>query len=348
MRRWCIGFITTFIILLLVFGGLTVVIDPFFHFHKPLKALGYRMTDRDERYLNDGILRHFDYDSIITGTSMTQNFKSSEFDELFGVNSVKVPLSGASYKETDEQLKRAFARHSGIKTVLRGLDYGIMAADPDEMMSDDYPTYLYDDDILNDAEYIFNKEIFAFGTFENVILYTLRGGKTTTFDEYENWNDRMTFGKEAVLKQYVRGELKPEADIIPFDDRNLRQNVIDTVSENPDTGFLLFFTPSSILMFDGFYREGTLKNHLLWERKAIEELLECENVRLFSFYDDFDLITDLNNYKDVNHYREEVNSYILQSIKKGEHELTRENYGEYCDKVWEFYTGFEYDKIFED
>jgi hypothetical protein len=62
------------------------------------------MPDRDERYLNDGIVKHFDYDSIITGTSMTQNFRASEFDELFKAHCVKVPLSGASYREINELL----------------------------------------------------------------------------------------------------------------------------------------------------------------------------------------------------------------------------------------------------
>ena len=50
--------------------------------------------------------KHFDYDAIITGTSMTENFLSSEFDSLFGVNSVKTTFSGASYKEINQNFYR--------------------------------------------------------------------------------------------------------------------------------------------------------------------------------------------------------------------------------------------------
>ncbi len=44
------------------------IFDPYFHYHKPFPFVSYRLYD--ERYINDGISRHFDYDAIITGTSM--------------------------------------------------------------------------------------------------------------------------------------------------------------------------------------------------------------------------------------------------------------------------------------
>lgn len=83
----------------------TVVIDPFLHYHGPLAGLEYPLLD--ERYQNDGIARHFSYDALITGTSMTQNFKPSEFDALWGAEAVKIAFSGASYREVDENVRRA-------------------------------------------------------------------------------------------------------------------------------------------------------------------------------------------------------------------------------------------------
>jgi hypothetical protein len=72
--------------------------------------------------------------------------------------------------------------------VLRGLDYGLISAAPDEMLMEKYPDYIYDDSILNDAEYVLNKEVFTLATFLDVIWYTARGGRTTTFDEYGNFS----------------------------------------------------------------------------------------------------------------------------------------------------------------
>ena len=43
-----------------------VLIDPFFHYHKPLKKISYFIDNNQQRYMNDGIVKNFEYDSIIT------------------------------------------------------------------------------------------------------------------------------------------------------------------------------------------------------------------------------------------------------------------------------------------
>lgn len=96
-----------------------------------------------ERYMNDGIVRHFNYDAIITGTSMTQNFKTSTLDMLFGTQSIKTSFSGATNKELADNLDRAFSANSGIKMVVRSLDTYGLVQDKDLYASDfDFPTYL--------------------------------------------------------------------------------------------------------------------------------------------------------------------------------------------------------------
>lgn len=134
-------------------GGLTVVVDSYFHYHKPLESLAYYF--RNERCQNDGIVKHFDYDALITGTSMTENFKSSEMDELLDVRSVKVLFSRATYQETRENLERAFAANPDLRTVLCGLDYKHFYGDFNAMWYNSYPLYLYDDNLFNDVNYIF-------------------------------------------------------------------------------------------------------------------------------------------------------------------------------------------------
>ena len=118
-KKWGIVFIFSTIILLVGLGAVTIIIDPYFHYHAPLNTLQYPIYD--ERYQNDGIVKNFNYDAIITGTSTTENFKTSEFDELFNMNSVKVPFSGATYREIGDNLKRAIDANPNIKCVLRGV-----------------------------------------------------------------------------------------------------------------------------------------------------------------------------------------------------------------------------------
>ena len=63
-KKWGIGFLITAAVLLIVLGGLTAAVDPYFHYHGPLVGLSY--PDGNERYQNDGIIRNFAYDAVIT------------------------------------------------------------------------------------------------------------------------------------------------------------------------------------------------------------------------------------------------------------------------------------------
>ncbi|MEH2957501.1 hypothetical protein [Candidatus Merdisoma sp. JLR.KK006] len=117
-KKWSIAVLGSVFLLLTVLGTVTVVVDPYFHYHAPLDSLEYPI--QDERYQNDGIVKHFEYDAIITGSSMVQNFKTTEFGGLFHINAIKIPFSGGSYKEINENLERAVEANPDIQLVIRG------------------------------------------------------------------------------------------------------------------------------------------------------------------------------------------------------------------------------------
>lgn len=145
-----------------------VVVDPYFHYHGPIKGISYRLYS--ERYMNSGIAKNFEYDAIITGSSMNQNFKSTLMDELFEVNSIKVPFSGAGFQEIKNNLDVALSTHGDVKYVLWGLDYNGLHREHYHKGYDEYPEYLYDDNIFNDVSYVWNKNIL----FEGLIIDLLR------------------------------------------------------------------------------------------------------------------------------------------------------------------------------
>lgn len=349
-RRWVILSLTLSMSILIILGGITIIIDPFFHYHAPLKLLQYPIEN--ERYQNDGIVKHFEYDAVITGTSMTQNFKASEFDSIFGVNSIKVCFSGAGYKEINENLEQAIEANPDIRYILRGLDSDRLFKDKDWERFDSYPIYLYDDKPWNDVYYFFNKEVLINNTL-NVISYTKSGRKTTDFDTYSNWTEGKTFGPEAVLNTYTRKEtisskrIQANVEDVELMKENLQQNVIDLISNHPDITFYLFFTPYSIYYWDSLNQNGMIERQLALEKNAIELLLEYDNIRLFSFNDKFEIICDLNNYKDTMHYSELINSKILQWMFDGTGLLTKENYRDYCNNVEKFYINFDYEGLFQ-
>lgn len=342
--RWIAATLGLTVAILFGLAAVTIYIDPLFHYHAPLKKYEYPLNS-EERYQNDGITRHFEYNGLITGTSMTQNFKTSEAEALFGVPFVKVPFSGATYKEINNNLKRGFEAGKKIDYVIRGLYYGDLSSDKDAMRDYGYPTYLYDNNIFNDVYYVFNKAI-LFNRTMWVPRYTNSGMKTTSFDEYVNWNALVTFGGDSLLNY----TLPPAAEtpvVLTEEDRqgareNIRQNITDLADEHPETTFYLFFTPFSICFWDIEKNAGKVDLWIDYEEVAIEEMLKHPNIRLFCFFTNFEMICDLNNYKDSQHYGEWINSWMLEQMYNGNYLLTEDNYQEHLAVMREFYNSYDY------
>ena len=79
---WVLGFSVLVVAVLVFVAVLTVYVDPFFQYHEPRTDEFYYSLD-NQRSQSDGIVKHFDYQGIITGTSMTENFRTTEAYGLF-------------------------------------------------------------------------------------------------------------------------------------------------------------------------------------------------------------------------------------------------------------------------
>ncbi len=352
-KTFCKAFFGLTAVLLSGIGLLTIYVDPFFHYHKPLSGFAYQLRS-GERYLNDGITRHFDYDAVITGTSMTENFKTSELDRLFGVHAIKVPYAGGRYKEVNDNLRKAFTESgNGIKIVVRGLDLQLINADKDEKREDIvYPDYLVNDNFFDDVRYLFNKDVFFQETVQTCIL-TAGGYAMKSFDAYSNWMQSAVFGKDHILQYYPerKGGGKIQKNKLTEEDRlriaeNLSQNVTSVIRENPQCEFYYFFPPYSILWYHSEILNGGFYKNYEIEKIAIETLLAFENVRLYSWNDQFDLTTNLDLYRDATHYHEDINSQMLSFMKAGKGRLTVDNYETYLQKCYRFYSRYDYERIF--
>lgn len=332
-------------------GGAVAYVDPFFHYHKPLERFAY--TIDSERYQNDGISRHFTYDAVMTGTSMTENFKASQFDGLFGVTCIKIPFGGGYYKEVDQAVRRAISYNPEIKIVFRGLDKSFLMNDKDgRNPTAPAPDYLYDNNPWNDVNYIFNKEV-IFGNIRGVLANTRAGGHTTAFDEYMHWAPDKEWGREAVLKTFGRAESVMET--VPFTeaDRNMvadnvEQNVLSVARENPQITFYYFIPPYSIAYWDSeLVAKGEFDRQLEALRLMTDMLLTCDNIKLYGFDDQFDITCNLDHYMDVIHYSESVGEQLLNWIAADEHRITRENAAQYFDTITDFYANYNYSSIYE-
>ncbi|MCR5310897.1 MAG: hypothetical protein K6E32_05700 [Lachnospiraceae bacterium] len=348
-KKTVLSFFIVLLIPLFLTAVFVVTIDPFFHYHAPIKGFPYVLSE--ERYQNDGIVRHFDYEAMITGPSTTQNFKVSDAERLFGKKTVKACFSGATYKEIDRITKVALKSNENLRLVIRGLDMTRITDDKDLMAYDEYPQYLYDRNPFNDYDYIFNKDVIKIigEGFEKL----LKGKGPTDFDEYGNFAAGKTFSKEAVLAGYTRLS-RDEYEELAFgeEDRskikqNVEQNIIETAKSNPDVMFYVFVPPVSVCTWDALRITGSFDSTLASLRYMYDLLLEVDNIRIYGFDDRIDITGDLDNYMDPVHYSPDINSLILECMARDEGLITKENLEEYLARVRENYENFNYDSLFE-
>lgn len=336
--------LTTISLLLLI--ALTVlIIDPMMHYHKPIDGLAYVM--KDEFYLNPGIAKQYDYDAVIVGDSSCQNFLTSIIKEKWGYETVKLTNQGAPYSEADEILNYAFSQNDGIKAVFRAVDPLMLACDPYMKRYPKRDYYLMDDNIFNDVYYIFNLDMFK-KCFS--ILKDTKDGKTTwNMDMYSNWEDFRVFGSEQMLKSSLVSE--PTVDYSDKEQaylwakENVEKNVCETIEKHPDVIFYLFIPPYHVAYYKTLMNNETFESEFEVQRIAIEILLSYDNVKLFSFSNDYDITSDWSNYCDIVHSKQDVNSRILYNMFDDNFRLTKENYLDYLKEIQDYYRNYDYDSL---
>lgn len=324
-----------------------VALDPFFHYHAPGNSIPYLLSD--ERYQNDGIVKRFDYEAIISGSSETQNFSVTDFERLMGVNTVKTSFAGGSFKEVDSLIRTGLSHNNNIKCVLRSLDLNMLDMDKDYLSYDEYPEYLYDRNWVNDYKYIFNKDVFLQAGYRLVMLATHQ--QSTSFDEYGSFYKEHSFSKEAVLANYQRMDITGEVQKLTDETKNrvyenISQNILDTAKNNPEVTFYFFFPPYSVLFWEGAIRTGEFDAVFEKIDYTLELILNQNNIKVYGFFDCYDLVTNLDRYMDSLHYDYEAGCMILEKIANEEGILTKDNYHDYLEKVYDFYLNYDYDSMY--
>lgn len=325
---------------LTIFGGTIIYRDPFFHYHGPISN-EYTLNGGYARHYNDGFIKYFDYDSIILGTSMCNNFRTSTLQELFGVDkAIKVSASGSYFNETTTYLQEAFSYNNNIKVIVRSLDCDCLNLDKNaQSIYAQEAFYLRDKNIFNDVNYILNKTVML----ESLKTYPV------DWDEYLSWREVPT-GKDVIITApYLsrKHEQTPLTDDIHKQiSENINKNIVEIMKDYPDTQFYLFFTPYSICEWADLFYNGNLDIQIEAQKIAIEAILQCENAHLFSFCNNFDMVCDLDNYIDTKHYAYWVNDDILYWMYQGNYQLTYDNYNEYLEEIKLFYTNYPYEDIY--
>ncbi len=299
---------------------LTYVVDPFFHYHAPLEHFPYEIDNQLSQ--NPGMARHFDYDSVILGSSMTVNFNTDVFAEEMGLKTIKLSYSGAYPKDVSNIEQVIFDAHPETRVVFLGVDVINYSAATDEVKFP-LPEYLYDSNLVNDVNYLLNKDVLL----DYVVRPALDPDPTDLATVYSSWWTDEYYNVNYVMPEYVRDFRARERDLTETDKPqdyfaqaicdNMEENILPYVREHPDTRFVIFYPPYSILFWNDMIDEHRLEA-TLYEYELISEMLfDYANVEIYFFADEEAIITDLNNYADYTHYHPRYNDYMTRCFADG-------------------------------
>ena len=137
-------------------SAVVIYIDPFQVYHLATRHMP-PIDNTTQVYANAGIVRNYDYDSAIVGTSVTENFRPSQMDRLLGGRFIKLCTSAGTAYNHALLLDIAFDTHD-IRRIVYGMDVYSFIADLDQTGSE-VPLYLYDRNPFNDAQYWLNRSV---------------------------------------------------------------------------------------------------------------------------------------------------------------------------------------------
>lgn len=333
-RKFIRSFGIRMILLLLAVIAVTVILDPFYHYHKPLPFLKAVLTDKEYQCI--GTLRNFDYDALIVGSSVCENYNNGWFDNAFGCTSIKAIRSYGATADLCYLLDAAYETHQP-KYIFYNIDPSSLSASTDPTyVSTGCPMYLYDKNIFNDYPYLLNKDVLI-----EKIPYMLAFSFLDSYDEGDsyNWAQWKHFNTATAVGMYPRLDSVSDMQPQTANEKELRGNIAlltSMVEAHPDTAFKFFFSPYSMLWWDNAYRSGELEAVIYNEKQTIAALLTYDNVEIYYYQDEEEIITTLDNYMDMIHFSKDINYYVFDKLSKGEERLTLDNYEQRLDKMREF------------
>lgn len=121
------------------------------------------------------------------------------------------------------------------------------------------------------------------------------------------------------------------------------KDIIPYIETMPTTQFVIFFPPYSILYWYNHMAEGDIEALIYQTEYITQRLLQYPNVKVFQFQNDYDYITNYDNYCDYTHYRHEMNDYMTVCFANGENEITLENYKVVLNDMKEWLLAFDYE-----
>ena len=321
-KRWSLTVEALLLAALSAIIALVVIVDPFEIYHR---ALFYNPPYESETqmYSVAGIARSYDYDSIIIGSSVTENCTPSVYEETLGGRFVKLCMNAGLSLDHAKIMDIALRTHD-VQRVVYGLDLFAYSYYYNNQKAET-PDYLYDDLLHNDVRYWLNKSV-LFSYIPKALASTGVPDEDASRDSMYFWHPPSMPGEEALRSRIDFTVPVPEQDdparMLELAQLSMEHNLLPYIQQHRDTTFTIFFPPYSLLYWANEAEGGDFEPAMAQKQLIAEMLLAEPNVELFDFQSRFDWTTDYSLYYDRIHYISSVNDEMAFAMARGENRVT--------------------------
>ena len=339
--------------IILTLGGILLRVyyaDPLHFYSLDINEAKYSSNMRVQAA---GLINNLDFDSVILGNSHMENTSCREAEEVFGGKFINLSLSGSNLYERAVLLDRILSK-GNIKTVYLLLTSGLDKTGHGEYAIENWD-YLYDSNRFNDIKYYFNShDLMCILTFSDSSAcigiqknldrpnaWYASPFHNSRFGGVENWVKYYTNHQlSSLLTETIPNATQKQSDNIVSTDTILQINTTVTetierfVKKYPQTNFYCYFNPDSLLAHSIENAFGTFGFYKEFVRQTVSKLVPYPNVKIYGF-DNLEFTQDLSYYKDLTHYKPEINTMLLKLTGRDEYRLYSNNVDSYLSKLTE-------------
>lgn len=342
MKKYIYALTGTFFFLAALYAAFIALTAPFYVFHMPLGGMEPLQTN-SAHYVARGLIRNADYEMLICGSSMCENFHIYDANEIFygGTGKCLKVLQHGSYSNDLRVSLEMAADAEKADRVIMALDTSMFEKSDEGYRISGLPSYATEmPSALNIWPYLLNKDM-----FKNAIDLIMQNARDSVPSQDSWWViSGDGYSEKDLLKAYKSDVL--DRGFKSFDSQrawNNLKNIERGVEACQSQGIeiIFFIPPYSIATWDyRDYREELMTYKELWRK-----LLGYPNVSICAVQFDKDIITDFDNYRNTRHYSEAVCHTILQAVKEGKYQLTTDNIDSEVDGFIKLLDEYDWEEL---
>lgn len=289
-------------------------------------------------YQGAGIIKNFDYETLIIGSSLIQNMRPSYAEKLFKSKAVKVPLCGIGFSYILDACNLALEKNGKLKRIIMNADPTLLFNDSED---EGFPGYMYDNNILNDVNYLLNKSV-LFSENLNILNRTIEKSARENMDEAFSSEKTFYFSEYSAVQSASNEAIKYDEEDLHKKFKLGVNSLADIVEKNSDIEFIFFIPPKSVLELKTMSFNSYLDLYCNLIKEIFDRFSSYDNCRVFMFQDDEQTVANLYNYCDTQHFSANVSDKILEDISENKKLLTKDNCSKRLEKIKKIALNFDY------